>query len=214
MTSLSMTAGPLRPGIVHRLDKQTSGLIVVAKNDCSHRELSAMFAERLVHKTYIALVHGDMKLDRGTVNAPISRDQQRRTRMTTRLRGGRTAITHYRVLERVRSRYGHFTLLEVQIETGRTHQIRVHLSSIGHPVVGDTLYGAPRNILPQLGAPATRLQKEAARQQAITIDRNFLHATRLRLIHPAYCRDMEFEAPLPSDLYDWLEHLKSPVSPP
>ncbi len=113
MASLSATGGPLRPGIVHRLDKQTSGLIVVAKDDATHRRLSKMFADREVHKTYIALVHGAMKLDRGTLNAPISRDPQRRTRMTTHRTGGRTAVSHYRVLERFQSRYGHFTLLDV-----------------------------------------------------------------------------------------------------
>ena len=182
MANLSETGGPLRPGIVHRLDKQTSGLIVVAKDDATHRRLSKMFADREVHKTYIALVHGAMKSDRGTLNAPISRDQQRRTRMTTHRMGGRTAVSHYRVLERFQSRYGHFTWVEVEIETGRTHQIRVHLSSIGHPVVGDTLYGAPHRILPPLEAPATRLQKAAALEQAISVDRNFLHAMRLQLI--------------------------------
>ncbi len=212
MATLSTTGGPLRPGIVHRLDKQTSGAIVVAKDDRTHRKLAEMFAERRVHKTYTALVHGAVKLDRGTLNASISRDQQRRTRMTTRLLGGRKAISHYRVLERFESRYGHFTLLEVEIETGRTHQIRVHLSSIGHPVVGDTLYGAPQHILPQLEAPATRLKKAAALEQAITLDRNFLHATRLRFTHPESGKELDFEVPLPTDLLRWLEHLKSPAS--
>ncbi|HZC42576.1 MAG TPA: RluA family pseudouridine synthase [Acidobacteriaceae bacterium] len=211
MATLSATGGPLRPGIVHRLDKQTSGLIVVAKDDATHRWLSKMFAERNVHKTYLALVHGAVKLDRGTLNTSISRDQQRRTRMTTRRTGGRTAVSHYRVLERFQSRYGHFTLVEVQIETGRTHQIRVHLSSIGHPVVGDTLYGAPQKILPLLEAPATRLQKVAAAEQAASLDRNFLHAMRLRLTHPDSGKSMEFEAPLPSDLERWLTRLRSPV---
>jgi 23S rRNA pseudouridine1911/1915/1917 synthase len=211
MATLSATGGPLRPGIVHRLDKQTSGLIVVAKDDATHRRLSKMFAERNVHKTYIALVHGSMKVDRGTLNAPISRDQQRRTRMTTRRMGGRTAVSHYRVLERFHSRYGHFTLVEVEIETGRTHQIRVHLSSIGHPVVGDTLYGAPLNILPQLEAPTTRLRKAAALEQAISVDRNFLHAMRLRLAHPESGKTMEFEAPLPPDLEGWLTRLRSAI---
>lgn len=212
MASLSAAGGSLRPGIVHRLDKQTSGLIVVAKDDRTHRHLSEMFAERRVHKTYIALVHGTVKLDQGTINAAISRDQQRRTRMTTRQRGGRTAVSHYHVLERFQSRYGHFTLLEVRIETGRTHQIRVHLASIGHPIVGDTLYGAPQHILPQLEAPATRTEKTAARQQAITLDRNFLHATRLRLTHPETGNDLDLRAPLPADLLGWLSRLRSPVS--
>lgn len=211
MATLSATGGPLRPGIVHRLDKQTSGLIVVAKDDATHRRLSKMFADREVHKTYIALVHGSVKLERGTLNDSISRDQQRRTRMTTRRMGGRTAVSHYRVLERFQSRYGHFTLVEVEIETGRTHQIRVHLSSIGHPVVGDTLYGAPQNILPRLDAPATRLQKAAALEQAISVDRNFLHAMRLRLTHPESGKNMEFEALLPADLEGWLTRLRSPI---
>jgi 23S rRNA pseudouridine1911/1915/1917 synthase len=211
MAALSATGGPLRPGIVHRLDKQTSGLIVVAKDDATHRRLSKMFADREVHKTYVALVHGSVKLERGTLNAPISRDQQRRTRMTTHRLGGRTAVSHYRVLERFQSRYGHFTLVEVEIETGRTHQIRVHLSSIGHPVVGDTLYGAPHRILPLLEAPSTRLLKAAALEQAISVDRNFLHAMRLRLTHPESGKSMEFESPLPADLEGWLTRLRSPV---
>ena len=211
MAALSATGGPLRPGIVHRLDKQTSGLIVVAKDDATHRRLSKMFSDREVHKTYIALVHGSVKLDRGTLDASISRDQQRRTRMTTRRMGGRTAVSHYRVLERFQSRYGHFTLLEIEIETGRTHQIRVHLSSIGHPVVGDTLYGAPQNILPRLDAPATRLQKAAALEQAISVDRNFLHALRLRLKHPESGENMEFESLLPADLEGWLTRLRLPI---
>lgn len=211
MATLSATGGPLRPGIVHRLDKQTSGLIVVAKDDATHRRLSKMFADREVHKTYIALVHGAVKLDRGTLDASISRDQQRRTRMTTRRMGGRTAVSHYRVLERFQSRYGYFTLLEIEIETGRTHQIRVHLSSIGHPVVGDTLYGAPQNILPRLDAPATRLQKAAALEQAISVDRNFLHAMRLRLTHPESGENMDFEALMPAELEGWLTRLRSPI---
>jgi 23S rRNA pseudouridine1911/1915/1917 synthase len=211
MATLSATGGALRPGIVHRLDKQTSGLIVVAKDDHTHRQLAEMFAERRVHKTYIALVHGTVKLDRGTLDASISRDQQRRTRMTTHRLGGRTAVTHYRVQDRFESRYGNFTLLQVEIETGRTHQIRVHLSSMGHPVVGDTLYGAPRHILPRLGAPATRSQRAAAIEEAIIVDRNFLHATRLRFTHPTDGKNMEFQAPLPADLTGCLTRLRSPI---
>ncbi len=207
MATLSTTGGELRPGIVHRLDKQTSGLIIVAKDDRTHRRLGEMFAQRQVHKTYIALVHGSVKLDHGTLDASISRDQQRRTRMTTRRAGGRTAVSHYRVQERFESRYGHFTLLEVEIETGRTHQIRVHLSSIGHAVVGDTLYGAPQYILPRLEAPATRLQKEAAARDAVALGRNFLHAARLQLTHPETGELLELKAPLPVDLKDRLKQL-------
>ena len=208
MASLSNAGGALRPGIVHRLDKQTSGLILVAKNDRTHRRLGEMFAKRQVNKTYVALVHGSVKLDRETLNAPISRDHVRRTRMTTRHTEGRAAVSHYRVLQRIASRYGHFTLLEVKIETGRTHQIRVHLSSIGHPVVGDTLYGAPRTILPQLEAPSTKLQKETAARDALILERNFLHAMQLQLTHPETGATLELNAPLPADLVDFMQRLQ------
>ena len=150
---LSDVGGDLRPGIVHRLDKQTSGLILVAKDDSTHRKLGEMFAERQVAKTYIALVHGHVKKDDTTINLPIGRDLIRRTRMTTRRADGRTAVSHVHVLERLTAPYGPFTLVEVRIETGRTHQIRVHLQSLGHPVVGDTLYGAP-HVIPGLAPRA------------------------------------------------------------
>jgi 23S rRNA pseudouridine1911/1915/1917 synthase len=207
---LSTTGGPLRPGIVHRLDKQTSGLIIVARNDAAHLKLGEMFSRRQVHKTYIALVHGHVKADRGTITAAIARDAIRRTRMTTRREsldsGARTAISHYAVIERIASRFGAFTLVSVRIETGRTHQIRVHLSSIGHPVVGDTLYGAPARIaIPT----ATRRKKSDPEPEAISLDRNFLHAAELRFAHPRTAKTLDLKAPLPEELAAFLSNLKA-----
>src|ERR1700719_4881571 len=168
---LSSVGGELRPGIVHRLDKATSGLIVVAKSDETHRRLAAQFVAREGKKKYLALVQGCLKRERGTISSSISRDQVRRTRMTTRRAGGREAISHYTVQRRLDSPYGKFTLLEVQIDTGRTHQIRVHLASLRHPVVGDALYGAPRQV-------------SGKNEAGISLGRNFLHAAALQLQHP------------------------------
>src|ERR1700735_2271872 len=142
--SLSGVGGELRPGIVHRLDKETSGLIIVAKNDEAHRRLGAQFAAREVKKKYVALVHGWVKKDSGTIAQSISRDPVRRMRMTARLEGGRAAVTHYRVLRRLDTKFGKLTLLDIKIDTGRTHQIRVHVAAMGHPGVGGTMYGAPK----------------------------------------------------------------------
>jgi 23S rRNA pseudouridine1911/1915/1917 synthase len=191
---LSGVGGELRPGIVHRLDKATSGLIVVAKNDEAHRKLAAQFARRVVRKTYIALVHGLVKQDRGTISSSISRDRVRRTRMTTKRSGGREAITHYTVQKRIDSKYGKFTLLELRIDTGRTHQIRVHLASLRHPVVGDTLYGAPREM---------SVKSEAG----VSLPRNFLHAAALQLQHPRTGVALSFERPLPEELIDFLQKI-------
>ena len=192
---LSAIGGELRPGIVHRLDKATSGLILVAKNDEAHRKLATQFSGRLVKKTYVALVHGWMKQDRGTISSSISRDRVRRTRMTTRRQGGREAITHYTVQRRIDSKFGKFTLLELRIDTGRTHQIRVHLASLGHPVVGDTLYGAPRELRARNG-------------EAAALSRNFLHAVALQFHHPRTGTALSLSSPLPEELSQFLSRVQ------
>jgi 23S rRNA pseudouridine1911/1915/1917 synthase len=197
--ALSGVGGELRPGIVHRLDKETSGLIVVAKNDVAHRKLSAEFSGRRVHKTYIALVHGWLKVDKGTISSPISRDAIRRIRMTTRRTGGREAITRYVVQQRIESDFGKFTLLKVKIETGRTHQIRVHMASLGHPVVGDALYGAPREIRGKSGP-------------AISLSRNFLHSAELQFEHPRTGEQVSLSSPVPELLVEFLRRLEPNLS--
>jgi 23S rRNA pseudouridine1911/1915/1917 synthase len=193
-TGLSGVGGELRPGIVHRLDKETSGLIVVAKNDLAHRKLANEFSSRRVKKTYIALVHGWPKSDRGTISAPITRDAIRRTRMTTRRSEGRQAVTHYQVELRIDSSYGKFAMLKLVIETGRTHQIRVHMASIGHPVVGDTLYGAPAEMRSRSGP-------------GLSLSRNFLHAAELQFQHPRTAESLRFVRPIPQELEAFLSSL-------
>jgi 23S rRNA pseudouridine1911/1915/1917 synthase len=199
---LSQVGGPLRPGIVHRLDKNTSGLLVVAKNDQAHHKLGSQFMQREVKKKYVALVHGWLKQSRGTIHTTISRDRVRRTRMTTRRSAGREAVTHYLVKKQLDSPWGRFSLLEVTIETGRTHQIRVHLASLGHPVVGDTLYGAPRELPPATNAKRSGLT-------SLSLARSFLHAAELSFCHPRTGRQLHYAAPLPGDLDAFLKRLES-----
>jgi len=193
---LSAVGGALRPGIVHRLDRATSGLMVVAKNDESHRRLAKQFSGREVHKTYLALVHGWPKLDRGTIHSAISRHSQRRTRMTTKGYRGREAVTHYSVQRKIDSPYGKFALVELKIETGRTHQIRVHMQAIGHPVLGDDRYGH---------LPTNRFFEEKN-----GLDRAFLHCVRIELDHPRTNVRLMVEAPLPGDLRAVLERTSGP----
>ncbi|HEV2133077.1 MAG TPA: RluA family pseudouridine synthase [Terracidiphilus sp.] len=209
---LSRTGGELRPGIVHRLDKDTSGLIVVAKNDRAHAALGAMFSSRQMKKTYIALVHGAVEPARGTITAGISRDPSRRTRMTVRpTENSRSAVSHYEVVRRVVSRFGRFTLVNVRIETGRTHQIRVHMASIGHPVVGDTLYGGAGQLTDQQAAQAvpSRAARRKREPEKLKLGRNFLHASRLEFVHPIGGKPLELEAPLPEELERFLQQLES-----
>jgi 23S rRNA pseudouridine1911/1915/1917 synthase len=180
--SLSTLSGELRPGIVHRIDRYTSGVLLVARTDAAHRALSEQFANRTVQKTYLALVHGRIPTASGRIATPITRDPIRRTRMTVKLGKGRTALTSYHVLKR----FAKFTYLEVAIGTGRTHQIRVHLASIGHPIAGDKLYGAPAGVHA----------------------RYFLHAARIGFNSPATGERIQVTAPLPEELQSWLIELE------
>jgi 23S rRNA pseudouridine1911/1915/1917 synthase len=186
--TLSSVNGDLRPGIVHRLDRGTSGVMVVARTDCAHRALARQFHDRKVEKTYWTLVHGRMKQPQGRITKLITRDPVRRTRMTARLTSGRVALTEYRLLEG----WPQFSFLEVQIGTGRTHQIRVHLSSVGHPVVGDRMYGAPA-VIPGL-PPFGRL---------------FLHAHRLSFTSPSRNELISIESPLPVELLSFLDSVRT-----
>lgn len=193
---LSHLGGELRPGIVHRLDKDTSGLLVIARNDKAHRKLAQQFSRRETQKTYIAMVHGWIGQPSGTITTPISRDLVRRARMTTRRSRGREAVTHWKTLKQIDGPYGKLSLLEVRIETGRTHQIRVHLSSIGHPVVGDTLYGAPRELRPL-----------RAKVKSAVLGRNFLHAAAIQFRHPVTDTPLRFSQPLPAELDLFLQQI-------
>jgi 23S rRNA pseudouridine1911/1915/1917 synthase len=208
--ALSATGGDLRPGIVHRLDKDTSGLIVVAKNDRAHAALAEMFSSRQIKKTYLALVQGAVERPKGTINASVGRDPLRRTRMTAKpMMNARTAVSHYEVVRRLTNRFGKFTLVRVRIETGRTHQIRVHMASIGHPVVGDTLYGGAGQLTDQVASQAATSKAARRNQQPerLKLGRNFLHAARLEFPHPRTGELLQLEAPLPVELEALLSQL-------
>lgn len=190
---LSTRAGAIRPGIVHRLDRDTSGLIVVAKNEASHENLSDQFRAREVFKSYVALVHGRVKEETGRVEQAIARDPRNRTRMAV-IANGRPALSLYRV----RRRFDRFTLLDVEIKTGRTHQIRVHLQWLKHPVVGDPVYGGGRDN--SITDPRLRARLNALKRQ-------FLHAEQLGFRHPRTNEPLRFTAPLPDELSGFLEDL-------
>jgi 23S rRNA pseudouridine1911/1915/1917 synthase len=188
---LPTSAGRARPGIIHRLDKETSGLIVVAKTETAQEALAEQFRARSIYKSYVALVHGRVPADAGKIEEPIGRDPRHRTRMSV-VRGGRKALSLYRV----RRRFERFTLLDVEIKTGRTHQIRVHLQWLRHPVVGDKVYSEGRD---------KGLQDGLLRKAIAALDRQFLHAEQLGLRHPRTGETMRFKAPLPADLQAFLE---------
>ncbi|SET63018.1 23S rRNA pseudouridine1911/1915/1917 synthase [Paenibacillus sp. NFR01] len=181
---LSGINGEIRPGIVHRIDKDTSGLIMAAKNDHSHASLAAQLKAHTVTRRYLAIVHGNVSHDQGTVDAPIGRDPHDRKLYTVTEKNSKRSVTHFTVLER----FGDTTLLELKLETGRTHQIRVHMKFIGHPLVGDPVYG---------------------RSKGITMNGQALHAAVLGFVHPSTGEYLEFSAPLPQDMEDVLFNLRS-----
>ena len=188
---LSAVAGEMRPGIVHRLDKMTSGLIVVAKNDAAHRVLADQFRARTVHKHYQTLVHGRVEAEQGKIEAAVGRDPIKRARMKVDGIAAREAVTLYSVVRR----FHHFTLVDAEPQTGRTHQIRVHFAYLRHPVVGDRMYGAPAKV--RIGA-----------QERETLRRNFLHAAQIEFAHPRTGAGVSFTSPLPPKLAAFLELLE------
>jgi 23S rRNA pseudouridine1911/1915/1917 synthase len=194
MKDLSGVGGELRPGIIHRLDRETSGVMVIAKNDAAHRSLTEVWGTDKVRKEYLALVYGTPSPARGSINAPIGRDPRERKRMAV-VANGRKAITDYEVVEPMR----HLSLVRCSLRTGRTHQIRVHLKSIGHPIVGDPLYSGPQ----WRGIPDKRLQKTLS-----SFPRQALHAARIAFPHPRTGEDMVFEAELPEDFRELLSALR------
>ncbi|MDD4844521.1 MAG: RluA family pseudouridine synthase [Anaerotignum sp.] len=183
--ALSGINGEKRPGIVHRIDKDTSGVLMIAKNDASHQSLAGQLAEHSITRKYNAIVFNGFQEDEGTVDQPIGRNPLDRKKMAVTQKHSRRAVTHYRVLERM----GNFTLVEAQLETGRTHQIRVHLTFIGHPLLGDGVYGP--------------------KKQPFHLDGQALHARVLGFVHPTTGKYMEFEAPLPENFENLLKRLKA-----
>ncbi|CAN7499794.1 RluA family pseudouridine synthase [Paenibacillus sp. LjRoot56] len=181
---LSGINGELRPGIVHRIDKDTSGLIMSAKNDKAHASLAEQLKAHTVNRKYIALVHGYIQHDQGTIDAPIGRDSHDRKMYTVTEKNSKTAVTHFVVLER----FGDFTLVELKLETGRTHQIRVHMKFIGHPLVGDPMYGKSKGML---------------------MDGQALHAAILGFKHPRTGEWMQFEAPIPPDMENLISTIRT-----
>ena len=189
--TISATAGaPLRPGVVHRLDKETSGAMVIAKDDVSYHELVRQFKEREIEKHYLAILSGSLKDDEGEINIPIGRSMSDRKKMSVRTKKGKEALTRFKIVERLHSA----TLAKIRIITGRTHQIRVHFASIGHPVLGDSTYGRQTSI--RVGS------------RTVPFRRQMLHANTIKLKHPIKGEIMEFTAPVPEDMETAIKYLK------
>ena len=197
--SLTGIGGVARPGIVHRLDKGTSGVLVVAKNDFTHQTLSSQFKKHSIFRLYHCLVYGTMESDQGIVAFPIGRDISHRKKMSVRTKKGRESVTNWKVL----SRYRDFSWLEIRPQTGRTHQIRVHLSSIDHPVVGDPVYGGVRRLV--------TLKDESFKTQIKKLNRPILHASVLGFHHPRTKGYIEFTSPLPPEIQEILDALEERV---
>ncbi len=191
---LSGVGGVLRPGIVHRLDKDTSGLIIIAKSDQAHRRLTDQFKRHEIRKTYMAVVHGNPKNNEGTVELPVGRHPVDRKKMSINSRRGREALSRWQVMER----FGSASLLEICIETGRTHQIRVHMNALGHPVIGDRIYGKP----------GTSAIDPAVRKRIKDMGRQALHAAHLEFDHPVYGGCLSFHAGMPDDMDDLCDFLR------
>lgn len=201
--SLSGIGGVLRPGIVHRLDKDTSGLMVAAKNDRAHRGLSDQLQDRSLSREYCALVLKIPTPPKGFVEQSIGRDPRNRQKMAVQVRGGKDAKTYYRVIER----FGEaLSLVACKLETGRTHQIRVHMAAIKHPLIGDNLYGGPQNALKS--AMRKSDYRDGLVERVLSFPRQALHAQKIAFIHPITGERHEYEAPLPDDLNDLLKHLR------
>jgi 23S rRNA pseudouridine1911/1915/1917 synthase len=198
--AIAGVGGEGRPGIVHRLDKDTSGLMVVARTARAHRRLVEALRERRVKRVYHAIVRGDLRAEEGRIEGAIGRDPRHRSRMAVVARGGKAAATHWRALER----YGPFTLLEVTLETGRTHQIRVHLAHAGHPVLGDAVYGGR---VKKLLSPS-EAERSLARDLLGGLSRQALHASRLEFEHPVTGRLLAFTSPWPEDLAAAVNRLR------
>jgi 23S rRNA pseudouridine1911/1915/1917 synthase len=188
---LSAVGGPLRPGVVHRLDKDTSGLMVVALDDITYYNLAEQFKQRTINRRYLALIYGNLKEETGEIALKIGRSESDRKKMSTSVRRGKEAVTRWKVLKR----FNHAALIEAKLGTGRTHQVRVHFASIGHPVLGDRTYGK-------------KVEVEVKAQKKIMFPRQMLHAERLGFIHPITGKHLDFSCPLPEDMAEKIEELQ------